>query len=197
VPGTRYFFGQNACAWASRYNLIRITYARIGCLENCHVHGYCGSRRDIVVAKGEYHWWSEIFMLAKNTSLDLPNFSSLEHRDERWSHSHQHDVLNLRIFVFIRYLNSEIHIKTASARLAQSVERETLSFHVLIRLDWLSQGCGFDPHVGLSFCSRLVLSWKGGVDGGGGEGYFLPPHLGRLSSITTTTTSNGVIRCSL
>ena len=108
MPGTRYFFGQNACAWASRYNLIRITYARIGCLENCHVHGYCGSRRDIVVAKGEYHWWSEIFMLAKNTSLDLPNFSSLEHRDERWSHSHQHDVLNLRIFVFIKYLNSEI-----------------------------------------------------------------------------------------
>jgi len=43
----------------------------------------------------------------------------------------------------------------------------------------------------------LVLSWKGGVDGGGGEGYFLLPHLGRLSSITTTTTSNGVIRCSL
>lgn len=35
------------------------------------------------------------------------------------------------------------------ARLAQSVERETLSFHVLTRLDWLSQGCGFDPHVGL------------------------------------------------
>jgi hypothetical protein len=62
------------------------------------------------------------------------------------------------MIVFIIYLNFGTHIKTASARLAQSVERETLSFHVLIRLDWLSQGCGFDPHVGLSFCSRLVLS---------------------------------------
>ena len=74
MPGTRYFFGQNACAWASRYNLIRIMYARIGCLENCHVHGYCGSRKDIVVALGEYHWRSGIFMLA-NKSIVRPSKS--------------------------------------------------------------------------------------------------------------------------
>ena len=49
--------------------------------------------------------------------------------------------------------------KKQQARLAQSVERETLSFHVLTRHDWLSQGCGFDPHVGLLLFCSLPKFW--------------------------------------
>jgi hypothetical protein len=51
--------------------------------------------------------------------------------------------------MYFKYQNLFIH---QIARLAQSVERETLSIHGLKnRLDPASQGCGFDPHVGLLF----------------------------------------------
>ena len=46
------------------------------------------------------------------------------------------------------------------ARLAQSVERETLMYSRSNQLDYsVSQGCGFDPHVGLPFCVFLLIQY--------------------------------------
>jgi hypothetical protein len=53
--------------------------------------------------------------------------------------------------------NFHVSPSTASAWLAQSVERETLRFHLLNKAIDPSQGCGFDPRIGLfSFFAFLV-----------------------------------------
>jgi hypothetical protein len=55
-------------------------------------------------------------------------------------------------FTHINVVNGISSIKSAiTAWLAQSVERETLRFHFLRKRLIQSQGCGFDPRIGLVF----------------------------------------------
>ncbi|KAH3905444.1 hypothetical protein HBI56_207250 [Parastagonospora nodorum] len=59
--------------------------------------------------------------------------------------------MNLCEGFYVQYIATKIQVfhQTSPAWLAQSVERETLRFHFLRKRLIQSQGCGFDPRIGL------------------------------------------------
>jgi hypothetical protein len=69
--------------------------------------------------------------------------------------------------VHITKISLYSHQIRQNAWLAQSVERETLKYSRSNQLDYTaSQGCGFDPHVGLSsFCVFALQGCEGGPRG--------------------------------
>jgi hypothetical protein len=130
----------------------------LACLKNAQrltVNTRCGwfciSARKNLSNPCARSMWSTYSELDSGNESVLKNFPMRSNElTSIYCSRHTHLVASRIVYILN---NFDVSPSTASAWLAQSVERETLRFHLLNKAIDPSQGCGFDPRIGLfSFC---------------------------------------------